>query len=373
MSDEQVSVQQKFNWQRAVIKVGSALIAPDGKDCRTEHLLSLAQFINHSRAKGREVILVSSGAVAAGRSAMPLPGKSTMAQKQAMAAVGQTRMMANWARLFDFPTAQLLMTHGDIRDRDRYLNIKNTVRELLTFHILPIINENDTVATDELKFGDNDNLAALVALVAEADTLFICTDVDGLYDADPRRTPDAKLFAEVSEITPQIMQLGGGSGSSVGTGGMQTKLQAAKKAAANGIQTLIVNGHKASAFELLGKDIVPGTRFLPKQSRSRAKKEWLRHSLKAKGKIWVDKGACDALLNKGASLLPVGVVKTQGQFSAGDAVEIWFQEAPIATGLSLYDAPELEKISGKKSAELEGILGFAAHEVVVHRDDLVII
>lgn len=373
MTAEQLSQPRTFQWQRAVIKVGSALIAPDGKDCRTEHLLSLAQFINHSRAQGREVILVSSGAVAAGRSALPVSGKSSLALKQAMAAVGQTRMMANWARLFDFPTAQLLMTHGDIRDRNRYLNIKNTVRELLAHRILPIINENDTVATDELKFGDNDNLAALVALVAEADTLFICTDVDGLYDADPRKVTTARLFDEVADINPQIMQLAGGSGSGVGTGGMQTKLQAAKKAAANGIQTLIVNGHKAAAFELLGKDMVPGTRFLPKQSRSRAKKEWLRHSLKAKGRIWVDQGARDALLHKGASLLPVGVRKVEGQFSAGEAVEIWWEQTHIATGLSLYDAAALEKICGQQSAALERILGFAAHEEVVHRDDLVVI
>ena len=367
------AVVTKFNWQRAVIKVGSALIAPDGAGCRTEYLLALAQFINASRRQGKELVLVSSGAVAAGRNAMSAEQKPTLAQKQAMAAVGQTRMMANWARLFDFPTAQILLTHGDIRDRDRYLNIKSTIRELLAHQILPIVNENDSVATEELKFGDNDNLGALVALVADADTLIICTDVDGLYDADPRSNPQARLLTSVESVSKEIMALAGGSGSSVGTGGMQTKLQAAQKASANGIQTLIVNGYKAAAFEALSKGLVPGTLFSPALSRSGAKKQWLRHSLKAKGKIHIDAGAKQALIQRGASLLPVGVSSVEGQFAAGDAVEVCFENDLLAIGLSLFSASELSKIKGLQSQQLETVLGYAGHEEVVHRDDLVLL
>ncbi|MBN7826683.1 glutamate 5-kinase [Bowmanella dokdonensis] len=362
-----------FEWRRGVIKVGSALIAPNGEGCRTEHLLALAQFINASRRQGKELLLVSSGAVAAGRNAFPPIGKVTLAEKQAMAAVGQTRMMANWARLFDFPTAQILMTHGDIRDRDRYLNIKATIRELLSHGILPIINENDSVATEELKFGDNDNLGALVALVADADTLFVCTDVDGLYDADPRQNPGAKLLKRVEKVDQQIMQLAGGRGSAVGTGGMLTKLQAAQKAGANGIQTLILNGYKTESFESLARGHVPGTLFEPGLSLSNAKKQWLRHSLKAKGKVTVDDGARQALLQRGASLLPVGVKAVSGDFAAGDAIEIWHASDLLAIGLSSYNAQDLNKVSGLKSTQIEAALGYAGHEAAVHRDDLVLI
>ncbi|GAA0359602.1 glutamate 5-kinase [Bowmanella denitrificans] len=369
------SIEQpnSFTWQRAVIKVGSALIAPDGQGCRTEHLLALAQFINASRRQGKEVVLVSSGAVAAGRNAMPIDGKPTLAQKQAMAAVGQTRMMANWARLFDFPTAQILLTHGDIRDRDRYLNIKSTLRELLAHQIIPIVNENDSVATEELKFGDNDNLGALVALVAEADTLMICTDVDGLYDADPRKNPGAQLLTSVSDVSRDIMALAGGSGSTVGTGGMLTKLQAAKKASANGIQTLIVNGHKTSSYAALGQGQVPGTLFHPALSRSKAKKQWLRHSLKAKGKLQIDSGARQALVTRGASLLPVGILSVEGHFAAGDALEIWHDSELLAIGLSLFDADDLTSIKGAQSQQVEALLGYASHDVAIHRDDLVLL
>jgi glutamate 5-kinase len=361
-----------FSWQRAVIKVGSALIAPDGEGCKTACLLALAQFVNESRAAGKEIILVSSGAVAAGRNAFSLAHPPSLSEKQAMAAVGQTRMMANWARLFDTPTAQILLTHGDIRNRDHYLNIKGTIRELLAHGMLPVVNENDSVATDELKFGDNDNLAALVALVAEADTLLICTDVDGLYDADPRTNNNAQLIKRVDKIDRRIMNLAGGAGSVVGTGGMQTKLQAARKASHNGIQTLIANGFRAQTFSLLAQGLVPGTLFKPPLSRSSAKKNWLMHSLRAKGRLVIDQGAATALCRNGASLLPVGVVKVEGEFRAGEAVEIVLGQETLAIGLCQYDAPTLTQIAGLNSQQIEQRLGYSSYTVAVHRDDLVL-
>ncbi|WP_088331600.1 glutamate 5-kinase [Lacimicrobium sp. SS2-24] len=361
-----------FFWQRAVIKVGSALISPGGDGCKTASLLALAQFVNDSRAAGKEVILVSSGAVAAGKNAFTLQREPSLSEKQAMAAVGQTRMMANWARLFDQPTAQILLTHGDIRSRDHYLNIKGTIRELLAHGMLPVVNENDSVATDELKFGDNDNLAALVALVAEADTLLICTDVDGLYDADPRSVPTARLLKRVEKIDAQVMALGGGAVSGVGTGGMQTKLQAARKAAHNGIQTIIANGFKSQTFMQLAQGDVPGTLFVPPLSRTSAKKNWLMHSLRAKGRIIIDQGAAEALAHKGASLLPVGVVKVEGAFDAGEAVEIVQGDNILATGLCQYNAHTLAQISGLNSQQVEQKLGYSSYAVAVHRDDLVL-
>ncbi|MFT6779348.1 MAG: glutamate 5-kinase, partial [Paraglaciecola sp.] len=226
----------KVNWKRAVIKVGSSLIAPNNNQCSQEFLGHIAQFISDSRKQGKEIILVSSGSVAAGKGKIAYKHRPSIAEKQAMAAIGQTQMMANWASLFDFDCAQILLTSDDLHNRTRYVNIKNTLRELLKNNALPIVNENDTVAINELKVGDNDNLAAYTALVAEADTLIICSDVNGLYDADPRSHATAKLIPEVNIIDDSIFQLAGGAGSEVGTGGMQTKIQAAQKCVDSGIQ-----------------------------------------------------------------------------------------------------------------------------------------
>ncbi|AWL11256.1 Glutamate 5-kinase [Saliniradius amylolyticus] len=361
-----------FQWQRAVIKVGSNLIAPQGNRCCIEHLMPLAQFISQSRRQGKSVVLVSSGAVAAGRSALGGEPPASLSRKQAMAAVGQNRMMANWARLFDFDIAQMLLTHNDIRQRDSYLNIKSTLRELLEFDILPIVNENDSVASDELKFGDNDNLAALVALVAEADTLMLCTDIDGLYTANPHHDPKASPIRRVETLTAEHMALAGDSHSCIGTGGMLTKLQAASKAAANGVQTLIINGGDANSYMQLSQGRVPGTLIQAGQSRDSAKKNWLRHSLKAKGQLAVDEGAAKALVSAGASLLPVGITEVQGHFDIGEAVEVSFQGKVIATGLSQYSAAELRQICGAQSLNIESRLGYVRAPVAVHRDDLIL-
>ncbi|MEQ3652199.1 MAG: glutamate 5-kinase [Glaciecola sp.] len=362
-----------FTWQRAVIKVGSALVSPDGKGCSAEFLLSIAKFITSSRQQGKEVVLVSSGSVAAGRRYVKTGMKASIAEKQAMAAIGQTQMMANWARFFDFPCAQILLTSDDLHDRKRYVNVKNTLRELLANGALPIVNENDTVAVDEIKVGDNDNLGAHTALVAQADTLIICTDVDGLFDADPRKNPAAKLITHVGEVTPSIKALAGGASSAVGTGGMVTKLQAAEKCTHSGIQTLLVNGQKADVFDALLKGQCAGTLFQAKQSTQSARHHWLSHSLQAKGHVNIDGGAFQALKNAGASLLSVGIVDVSGHFFGGDAVNVLFEGEVVAKGISLYSSAELQGIQGKNSSDIEAILGFCHGEAAIHRDDLVLV
>ncbi|MAD73222.1 MAG: glutamate 5-kinase [Rheinheimera sp.] len=363
------------SWRRIVIKVGSALIAPSAQGCSTRYLLSIAHFIARCRLADIEVVLVSSGSVAAGRNAIvakqhPLP----INIKQAMAAVGQSRMMASWSQLFDFDCAQILLTHDDLQDRRRYLNIDNTLRTLLANQVLPIVNENDSVATAELKVGDNDNLAALVAIVVDADALLICSDIDGLYTANPRLVSDASHIAEVTQITKDIYAMAGGSHHAIGTGGMHTKIQAADKATKAGIDTLIINGQDASSFTRLLNGEPTGTRFIRQQERLSAKKHWLLNSLKQHGAVHVDAGACAALQQKGASLLASGIVSCSGSFEKGDAVLIIGPEQQeLAKGISQYNSYELTKILGLHSGQIAPVLGYCPSEEVIHRNDLVLL
>ncbi|XOV80500.1 MAG: glutamate 5-kinase [Aestuariibacter sp.] len=362
---------QSFHWQRAVLKIGSALISPKGEGCSVEFLLAIARFITSARSQGKEIILVSSGSVAAGRGSIPVTHQPTIAEKQAMASIGQLQLMATWSRFFDFPCAQILLTYGDLKDRTRYVNIKNTLTELLRHQALPIVNENDSVAVNEIKVGDNDNLAAYTALVSQADTLIICSDVDGLYSADPRKDASASLISSVDEITEEHYALAGGAGSKVGTGGMRTKLQAAQKCTLSGIQSLIVNGYKADTFEYLLQEKSPGTYFHPKISRSSARRHWLQHALPVSGDILLDDGALTAIREKGASLLPSGIRQVKGSFLAGEAVTLSTQNGVFAKGLVLYGSDDLAHIIGKQSHEIQSLLGFSNGEVVVHRDDLI--
>lgn len=363
----------QFNWQRAVIKIGSALIAPDGQRCSAKYLLPIARFITASREQGKEVILVSSGSVAAGRSDVPVTHTPSIAEKQAMAAIGQTKMMANWQRFFDFPCAQVLLTAGDLRDRSRYVNTSNTLRELLAHKALPIVNENDTVAVAELKVGDNDNLGAYAALVAQADTLIICSDIDGLYTADPRKDPSATLIPQVDVIDQSIYALAGGAGTKMGTGGMRTKIEAADKCTQSGIQTLIVNGRNGSVFDALLDGEVQGTLFNAQQSSNTARSLWLTHTLRTKGKLHVDMGAKRAIVDMGASLLPSGINQVEGAFNTGDAIEVCCDGVTFAKGLSLYNTSELQQIKGLKSQQIESVLGYHSSDVVLHRDNLVLL
>ena len=261
-------------WRRAVLKVGSSLLAADGGGLTPRFALGLAQFVSANVLAGREVVIVSSGAVAAGRAIVPKAAEAgaAIAARQALAALGQAQLIGLWQRFFERPVAQVLLTHDDLRNRRRYLNARATLNELLALGALPVINENDTVSVDELKLGDNDNLAAIVAALVDADALFIATDIDGLYTADPRSNPDAQPINEVTELTAEVLAMAGGSGSAVGTGGMHTKLQAAAKAGAAGIDTFLFNGRSGDVVRGLAQGRLHGTRLHAGQSRIAARK-----------------------------------------------------------------------------------------------------
>jgi glutamate 5-kinase len=362
-----------FTWQRTVIKVGSSLIAPDGYECSGTYLLPLARFVTASLSQGKEIILVSSGSVAAGRRKIDYRHTPSIAEKQAMAAIGQMQMMANWQRFFDIPCAQILLTADDLHNRARYVNIQNTLRELLNNKALPIVNENDTVAVNELKVGDNDNLAAYAALVAQADTLIICSDIDGLFTADPRKDDSAALMEEVVDIDESIYAIAGGAGSNVGTGGMRTKIEAADKCTKSGIQTLIVNGRQGAVFDTLLEGKTAGTHFLPKLNKDKARTGWIRHTLKAKGEVHINSGAKQALTVSGASLLPAGVVDVVGDFKSGEAVNIVCEKHIFAKGICLYSSVDMALIQGLQSDQIEETLGFIAGDAAIHRDNLVLL
>nr|WP_298129520.1 glutamate 5-kinase [uncultured Pseudoxanthomonas sp.] len=366
-------------WRRAVLKVGSSLLAADGEGLSPRHALNLAQFVSSSIAAGREVVIVSSGAVAAGRGLLhrkPQAGVA-MAERQALAALGQAQLIGLWQRFFDRPVAQVLLTHDDLRNRRRYLNARATLQELLALGALPVVNENDTVSVDELKLGDNDNLAAVVAALIDADALFIATDIDGFYTANPRTHADAQPILDVEALTPEFFAMAGGAGSGVGTGGMHTKLEAAAKAAAAGIETFLFNGTQATTVSALSRGALLGTRFRPAQNRLAARKYWLRNVPVESGAIVVDVGAANAMGQKGASLLPGGVTTAEGDFRRGDMVELVLRDEAgdrrIARGVSQYSAVDIRRIARRHSREIEAILGYTYGENVVHRDDLVLL
>lgn len=365
-------------WRRAVLKVGSSLLAADGGGLSPRHALGLAQFVSASLQAGREVVIVSSGAVAAGRAILPRVDEqgAAMAARQALAALGQAQLIGLWQRFFERPVAQVLLTHDDLRNRRRYLNARATLHELLRLGALPVVNENDTVSVDELKLGDNDNLAATVAALIDADALFIATDIDGLYSADPRRVATAQPIADVPELTAQVLAMAGGSGSSVGTGGMHTKLEAAAKAGRLGIETFLFNGRSAEVVRALAQGRLHGTRLRAGQSRDAARKYWLRHAPLEPGVIWIDAGAMQAIRDKGASLLPGGVVDVEGGFRRGDMLEIRCREQSggvVARGITQYAASDVRRILGRHSRDIEGVLGYNYGGNVVHRDDLVLV
>lgn len=372
-------VQTVPEWRRAVLKVGSSLLAADGGGLTPRFALGLAQFVSANVLAGREVVIVSSGAVAAGRAIVPgtLQAGASIAARQALAALGQARLISLWQRFFERPVAQVLLTHDDLRNRRRYLNARATLNELLALGTLPVVNENDTVSVDELKLGDNDNLAAIVAALVDADALFIATDIDGLYTADPRRDPQAQPVSEVHELGAEVLAMAGGSGTSAGTGGMHTKLQAAAKAGAAGIDTYLFNGRDADVVRGLAQGQLRGTRLHAGRSRVAARKYWLRHAPVEAGAIMVDGGAAAALKDKGASLLPGGVVGAEGEFRRGDMVEIQLRDEAgvrgVARGVSQYSAQDIRRIARHHSREIEAILGYNYGGNIVHRDDLVLL
>lgn len=369
------------DWNCAVIKVGSALVAPDERGCSTTHLLPIARFIIESRRQGKEVILVSSGAVAAGLTEQGdgHPGSGlSIPEKQALAAIGQPQLMGHWRRLFDVPCAQVLLTYDDLQRRSSFVNAQNTIEELLDRGTLPIVNENDTVAVEELQVGDNDTLAAYVAVLAEADLLVICSDVDGLCDADPHVDPTAERIPVIDTVTEEIYDLVGGSHRATATGGMRTKVEAAEKATDRGIATVLVNGTKGAHLDALSRGDMPGTLFRPVEHPLSARKHWMLHTLPTAGRIVVDGGAGEALQNQGASLLPAGVIAVDGTFTEGEAVDVVVQNGDgdasrsVAKGITQYDSRDLERIRGRQSNTLADVLEDVPSEYVIHRDDLVL-
>jgi glutamate 5-kinase len=361
------------SWRRAVLKVGSNLLAADGGGLTVRYAQGLAAFIASSQRAGREIVLVSSGAVAAGRALLrerTVPGPE-LAAKQALAALGQAPMIALWQSLSERPVAQVLLTHDDLRNRRRYLNARATLRELLMLSVLPVVNENDTVAVDELKLGDNDNLAAIVAALVDADLLLIASDVDALYNADPRREPAAEPIGHVLQLTPAIIAMAGGSGTGVGTGGMRTKLQAAEKAAAAGIPTALFSGRDITTVQALEQGQLRGTLIDVAGSRMQARKYWLRHAPAGSGRISVDAGAVRALAGGRASLLPGGILDVAGEFHRGDLIEIVdADDRPVARGLCQYGAAEVRRLIGRHSRDIATVLGYSYGAEIVHRDDL---
>jgi glutamate 5-kinase len=360
-------------WRRAVLKVGSNLLAADGGGLTTQYAQALAAFIATSQAEGREVVLVSSGAVAAGRAMLRerVTPDGDLAARQALAALGQAPMIALWQSLFERPVAQVLLTHDDLRNRRRYLNARATLRELLALGVLPVVNENDTVAVDELKLGDNDNLAAIVAALVDADLLLIASDVDALYNADPRRDPHAEPIGHVPQLTPLVMAMAAGSSTGVGTGGMRTKLEAATKAASAGIRTVLFGGRDADTVEALQQGRLRGTLIDVTGNRMQARKYWLRHAPAGSGRVRVDAGAAKAIAGGRASLLPGGILGATGDFHRGDLVEIVdIDDRSIARGLSQYAAAEVIRLAGRHSRDIEALLGYCYGAEIVHRDDL---
>jgi len=359
-------------WRRAVIKVGSSLLTDGRGNLGGHNAAALAALIARFRDQGREVLLVSSGAVAAGRG-LVARRRGSLVQRQALASLGQTPMLALWQDLVEQPVAQVLLSHDDLRNRRRYLNAQATLQELLRTGALPIVNENDTVAIDELKLGDNDNLAAAVATLVAADVLLIATDIHGLYSGHPVRDPDARPLPLVEAITPEVMGMAGGAGR-LGTGGMATKLEAASKAAAAGIDTALFCGHDARSLDALGNNRLLGTLIPAHGPRLLARKLWLRHQPASPHRVQIDDGACHALAARGASLLPGGVTGVEGDFSCRAVVDLVSQAGRrIGRGLVQYHATDLQRIAGRHSQEIEDVLGFHNGSTVIRRDDLVLL
>jgi len=362
-----------------VVKVGSSTLTNGTRHLYKPNILEVVRQIAQLNAQGLRVVLVSSGAAAAGREQLGNPKLSnSLPIKQMLCAVGQTQLMRLYSELFGIyglQVGQVLLTGDDLRrNRQRYLNVRDTLEMLLLNQIVPIINENDTVAVDEIKVGDNDTLSALVATVVNADTLILLTDRDGLYDSDPRHNPNAQRIALVPRITDEIRLLaGGGSSSGLGTGGMVTKLQAAELAAQSGIETLIAQGTAPDVLLRLARGEALGTRFLPTAPRVESRKRWLI-SEPAQGTLVVDEGAARVLRRGAVSLLPVGVRRVEGAFGRGELVEVKDAAGQtLARGQVNYSSEELQKLCGVKSAQIESLLGYTYGDAAIHHDDMVVL
>ncbi|WP_075579521.1 glutamate 5-kinase [Acidaminococcus massiliensis] len=365
--------------KRVVVKVGTSTITYSNGKINYEKIEKLARIMTDLQNQGKEMILVSSGAGAAGVGRLGLDAKpSTIPGKQACAAVGQGILMHIYERLFGEygqVVAQVLLTKADMVNRHSYANARNALQEMISWGVIPIINENDVVAIDEFKIGDNDNLSALVASLADADLDILLSDIDGLYTANPKTHPEAKLVSVVEEVTPAIEATAGGVGSKNATGGMLTKLQAAKNAMSAGIALVIANGENLEVLRRIMKGEPVGTLFVPRENHLRFRNQWLAFGSKINGQLIVDDGLAKALRQKGScSILPVGITRVEGNFDSGDTVSVLDQEGhELARGMTNYSAEDLELIKGCKTGQIEEKIGYKHYDEVIHRDNLVVL
>ena len=363
--------------KKIVIKVGTRLLTYKTGKLNLGIIETLVRQIADLKNQGKDVVLVSSGAVGAGMGKLGLKKKPVSIQeKQAVAAIGQGLLIQFYEKLFSeygHIVAQVLLTREDLDNRKRYINSRNTLLHLLKFGDIPIINENDTTSTEEIEFGDNDRLSALVATLIDADILLILTDIDGLYTANPRHNPDAFCVSFIEEITPEIKKYAGNTDETLAKGGMITKIEAAEIAMASGIDMVIANGRQENIIRRILEGEEFGTFFSAKRDHLRSRKQWIAFAQKSKGVIYIDQGAETALTGEGKSLLPAGVINFKGSFSKGEMVSICNTRGEeIARGLVNYSTEELQRIAGCKSDEIESILGYMDHEELIHRDNLVL-
>jgi glutamate 5-kinase len=363
--------------KRVVIKVGSSLVTNEGRGLDEQAIGEWCRQIAHLMRDGREVIMVSSGAIAEGMKRLGWSVRPKAIQElQAAAAVGQmglAQMYESKLRENVLGSAQVLLTHADLADRERYLNARSTLLTLLRLGVVPVINENDTVVNDEIKFGDNDTLGALVANLVEADALIILTDQKGLYTADPRKDPAAEFVTEAKAGDPELERMAGGAGSSIGRGGMITKILAAKRAAGSGASTVIAWGREPDALIRLTAGEAIGTLLVAQTQKTQARKQWIADHLQMRGAVVVDSGAAVKLRDEGKSLLPIGMVQVDGDFSRGDVIAVLDDSGTeIARGLANYSSAEARLICRKPSSAFEQLLGYAAESEMLHRDNLVI-
>jgi glutamate 5-kinase len=363
--------------RRLVVKVGSSLVTNEGKGLDAAAISQWGGQIAQLRAQGKQVVMVSSGAIAEGMKRLGWTRRPReMHELQAAAAVGQMGLAQVYETCFrehGLQTAQVLLTHDDLADRTRYLNARSTLLTLLGLGVVPIINENDTVVTDEIKFGDNDTLGALVTNLIDAEALVILTDQQGLFTADPRKDPQARFLPQVVAGDPQLERMAGGAGSSLGKGGMITKVLAARRASGGGAHTVVASGRLPEVLVRLARGEPIGTQFIAQTARLASRKQWLADHLQLRGAVRLDQGAANALLAGGKSLLPIGVVEVQGEFQRGDVVACVDPAGrEIARGLINYASAEARLIMRRASSEIEAVLGFVEEPELIHRDNLVL-
>jgi glutamate 5-kinase len=361
--------------KRIVIKVGTSTITDESGAIDRGYITNLAGQIAALKAQGMDVLLVSSGAIRAGMEQLGLTERpKTIPEKQAAAAVGQGHLMQIYSQIFagvGLVTGQVLLTREDFGNRKRYLCARNTMVTLFRHGVVPIVNENDTVAIDEIRVGDNDNLAALVAASLRADLLVLLSDVSGLYDANPEEVPCAKIIPTVKELGKDVRSAAGGAGSASGTGGMRTKIQAAEIAMNSGIKMVIADGHRENVLVDIASGKAVGTTFIPKEECLKSRKQWIAFGKTPKGTLTVNEGAKKMILERGKSLLAAGITGVAGSFASGDMVDVLDKDGnQIARGFVNYNAEEIEKIKGKKSSEIEPVLGHKDFDEVIHRDNM---